>query len=856
MPRITRPDDTLQQGTAQISLGAAGQAGAGSVAMGEVVQQVGHQAQQNNIGAVTQKLANEIDAAGDKMFNDSKKAHQSAVLLNKMTQATEMYLGGRDQRYTQGVDADGNPTFTNLSSDCGSMGDSIGEDVAGGIIDPEVANQFRQEWGHYMLGQKVAAFKEARKQQLAFSMDSLDKGLGKLVTQSLSDNVENAKDYELRGLNAIRDAVTGGVIDQQDGENLGRQFSVSIREANIQNLMKTNKGQAQQVLSMPADKLGIPEDRKAALTEQLQASIRSDQADATRAGERQKVDSVNQENSLVESVEARIDAGAIREDELLQLRDQFNPTRFSDLKKQYLKSAQKREQVLIENQNVGNKIANGESLSDLSPNNINNYHQYLVEQLSDQTKKPVSLQDKAKLAATIPTAVSDYGKELSYATKYGDTKNASDAIAAYSYLKDRNKPTLDGAGFDKESTLIMEHAQLLVERGGVSPQEAMKQSREKVLNPNPALNDYRADLFKKEKDFQVNNIEETAATALGAETTFFHRNFIDQESVATYRQLVQEAYLSLGDKSSAVAYATTQMNKTHGISEVGGRKVYMLNPPEKAYPQISSDRLRASLQGDVATVLPQGESVDNVSIAANPGNPKTWIVTHKVDMDGKQVEMPLVNPKNGQVVTWAPATTGTAKPPVVAPKPFEDLEQKAAGVSPMSKNIQRIAPNATPEIKAAFNDSEATLSKYGIDTPARQKMFLAQTAHESANFTALTEKISNSRAESNYGYQSSVGQRLGNVAPGDGARYKGRGIIQLTGRSNYQKIGDRIGVDLVNNPSLAADPKMAIEIAAAFWQQSGLNQLADSGDVRAVTKVLNGGLNGLSSRMQLFNKLH
>ncbi len=789
------------------------------------------------------------------MFNDSKKAHQSAVLLNKMTQATEMYLNGRDQRYSQSVDKEGNPTFQNLSSDCGSIGGSIEESISSSIIDPEVATQFRQQWGQYMLGQKVSAHKEARDQQIKYSLDSLDKGLGKLVNQSLSDNVENAKDYELRGLNAIRDAVTGGVIEQQDGERLGRDFSVSIREANIQNAIRTNKGQAQQLLNMPADKLGIPEDRKAALQEQLTASVRADHADATRAGERQKVDNINQANTLNESVEARIDAGAIREDELLALRNQFSPARFSELKGQFLKSSQAREKALQQNHVVASKISNGESLADLSSGDINNYHQYLVEQLSDQTGKPVSLQDKAKLAATIPQSVSNYGKELAYATKYGDTKNAADTIAAYSYLKDRNKPTLDGAGYDKESTLIMEHAQLLVERGGLSPQQALKDAREKVLNPNPALNEYRSSLYKQEDNFKIDMIEETAVNALGAEN-FLGVNFIDQESVATFKELTKDAFLKLGDYDSAVAYATSQMNKTHGVSEVGGSKVYMQNPPEKAYPNLSSDRLRASLQGDVASILPAGESVDNVSIAANPGSDKNWIVTHKVEIEGETVEMPLVNPANGQVITWSPST-GEPNVPAnqLTEKPYEDLEAKTSGETPISRDVQKIAPRATPEVKAALNNSAETLSKYGIDSPARVKMFLAQTAHESANFTALTEKISNSQAESNYGKNTSVGRKLGNTEPGDGAKYKGRGIIQLTGRENYAKIGEIIGKDLENNPELAADPQTAIEIAAAFWQRSGLNSLADSGDVRAVTKIINGGLNGLASRMKLFSKL-
>ncbi len=84
--------------------------------------------------------------------------------------------------------------------------------------------------------------------------------------------------------------------------------------------------------------------------------------------------------------------------------------------------------------------------------------------------------------------------------------------------------------------------------------------------------------------------------------------------------------------------------------------------------------------------------------------------------------------------------------------------------------------------------------------------------------------------------------------PGDGTRDKGRGPIQLTGRANCRSVGKALGLDLENNPSIAARPEVGFRIAAYFWKSHGLNALADSGNFREITHRINGGYNGLAER--------
>ncbi|MEQ1624980.1 MAG: glycoside hydrolase family 19 protein, partial [Sediminibacterium sp.] len=95
---------------------------------------------------------------------------------------------------------------------------------------------------------------------------------------------------------------------------------------------------------------------------------------------------------------------------------------------------------------------------------------------------------------------------------------------------------------------------------------------------------------------------------------------------------------------------------------------------------------------------------------------------------------------------------------------------------------------------------------------------------------------------------------LGNTESGDGKRFKGRGAIQLTGRANYKKYGQLLGLDLENNPKLAESAEHGFRIAAAFWKTHGLNELADSGLFKSITKRINGGTNGLAERTEFYER--
>jgi putative chitinase len=156
----------------------------------------------------------------------------------------------------------------------------------------------------------------------------------------------------------------------------------------------------------------------------------------------------------------------------------------------------------------------------------------------------------------------------------------------------------------------------------------------------------------------------------------------------------------------------------------------------------------------------------------------------------------------------------------------------------------KIMPYAGPRAVLFLSGLNATMLEFNINTPLRQAAFLAQVGHESGQLKYLKELASGAAYEGR--------KALGNTQAGDGMRYKGRGLIQITGRANYQACGTALGIDLINRPELLETPLLACRSAGWFWSAHGLNELADKGDQVAVTKRINGGTNGLADRLALF----
>ena len=198
-------------------------------------------------------------------------------------------------------------------------------------------------------------------------------------------------------------------------------------------------------------------------------------------------------------------------------------------------------------------------------------------------------------------------------------------------------------------------------------------------------------------------------------------------------------------------------------------------------------------------------------------------------------------------------------------------------------------PVITPELLEAATDCDGAEAEvwapviayaamhFGIDTSQRLAAWLAQIAHESARFTRVVENLNYSAERlrqvfpkyfptddlaRQYARQPEriacrvYARRLGNgdESSRDGWRYRGRGLIQVTGRANYLACGEALGLPLIDEPDLLLAPRHAAMSAAWFWRSRGLNAVADGGSVERVTRVVNGGVHGLADRVAIYTR--
>lgn len=162
--------------------------------------------------------------------------------------------------------------------------------------------------------------------------------------------------------------------------------------------------------------------------------------------------------------------------------------------------------------------------------------------------------------------------------------------------------------------------------------------------------------------------------------------------------------------------------------------------------------------------------------------------------------------------------------------------------------LKKIIPYAGPRAGVFLVPLTDAMDEFGIDTPARQAAFLAQIAHESGSLRYVREIASGQAYEGRLD--------LGNTEPGDGVRYKGRGLIQVTGRANYRTCSRALFGDdrLLQSPELLEETENACRSAAWFWKTHNLNAQADVGAMKAITKAINGGLNGYDERLAFYGR--
>ena len=163
------------------------------------------------------------------------------------------------------------------------------------------------------------------------------------------------------------------------------------------------------------------------------------------------------------------------------------------------------------------------------------------------------------------------------------------------------------------------------------------------------------------------------------------------------------------------------------------------------------------------------------------------------------------------------------------------------------QQLLQILPSAGQKAGVFVSALNTAMNRYDIVGQKRAAAFIAEVGHESGQLRWVREIWGPTDAQRGYEGRKD----LGNTQPGDGSKYRGRGLIQITGRANYAACGEALGLNLITQPDLLELPQHAAMSAAWFWKQKGLNDLADRDQFNTITRRINGGLNGLQDRLEI-----
>lgn len=167
-----------------------------------------------------------------------------------------------------------------------------------------------------------------------------------------------------------------------------------------------------------------------------------------------------------------------------------------------------------------------------------------------------------------------------------------------------------------------------------------------------------------------------------------------------------------------------------------------------------------------------------------------------------------------------------------------------------TQQLLQILPNAGQSAGVFVSALNTAMNHYQVVGLKRVAGFIAQIGHESGQLKYVKEIWGPTKAQARYEGRAD----LGNTVAGDGSKYRGRGLIQITGRTNYKACGEALGLDLINHPELLEKPQHACMSAAWFWATNGLNTLADAGNFNKITQRINGGLTGQADRQALYGR--
>lgn len=880
MARITKPNEQVQQTRGGISMSAAAAVGEADMAFGQQVARIGEQ-----------------------YFLEAKAADQTAKYSKAYTDAMLQFNQGVNERMQRVTDENGNPTYDTLSKDIGELGKEVMEAHGANIQDPEVAAKFRNAFGSLVANRQVSGMAQARSQQQAFAQESVIRSIEAIGETAAQSEVNEFDLYTRQSDQILDSAVASGAISPQQRTKIAEDFRSKVTATRSRALIAQDPQAAKEMFSDPdqARKFGLRENERLSALASAERAVtaieRAQEAEMKKLEKRYK-ESMNGVNTLIEQ-------GIEPNPQILD--DLVSATKGTALEGQV--------QALLTKKRITQEFAGmspnarGLAIAEMK-RDANNVEQLeLIKSLERMNKNMASAQrDDIVTYAAQQGVVNDlepidfssdvtqqlqnrrdvmdqievhYGKQNSGLTKV-EISTFREKLTQGSVQQQAALLGQIVTGYGEKSLEVFDD---LAKTGAV--QQAFAGSLIQEGNPEAARLILTGLDLKKNKNIPLPSSNEFNAANQDLMPTYTDpgmRGEIAKAANSVYAAMAAEAGDFSGEFNpdlyeKAIEQVTNGGSITVGGGLFGGGS--KIEPPRKGIDadefedwmknltdadiqemggfQHMDEGAAAALQDYQLTTAGRGQYhvsaiVDGelIPVLDKSGNPFV--------LDYETAQQPATEGTGINVVTESAQRQVTTFLEGVRevggfPQPGKQFKREAIMPGFHEKISGVVSSRATPETLEVLENAKPILAEFGIDSPKRIRHFMAQISHESGGFRHMNEQRSDASAEAKYGKGTRVGRILGNTQPGDGAKYKGRGYIQLTGRSNYEQMSAATGYDLVNNPELAARPDIALRIAAAFWKSRGLSRLADGDNLREITRRINGGYNGLRDRQLRFDRL-
>lgn len=540
-----------------------------------------------------QALGHQIESIGTEFVTTTIDSMKDAEFSSAFTSAQQEYMQRSVERLNQKTDEEGRANYNTLVQDLGSIGDEIQEQFLSTISNKDVADKFKASFAKVINNKKIQGLEESRRQHVDFSRANLQDSVGKAVESSLVDSPELVNSYVAQTTEMYDAALADGVISAQEHQRMVTDTEENIRVGSLTNQINAHPEDMLTMLSSDQD-LGIRQNSRQKLIGVAEAAIRDKERIAI-AEQKEAQKALKQSQNLAKSeLELGMLRGTAGESDIESAFQSNSIDEFQrlDLLKKLERINNAADKSRDTQNDIEQAIAERRPLIGVSNKEINSSYAGKVDAVGANT-----LRKKADIALTYTAPVTAFNEELTWGAVNGDLENASEVLSSFSYLNDRQAPTL--AALPSKTAAILARASVISLNTTVGDKEALRLAREEFTGRDAEQKQSLRTQFRKQEEFSAENITNTIQEIYDIDG-FFGIGQVDVNPDATQaiRQLLESAYAETGDADSAKAMMKAQTAQLFGVTNVG-QEEFMLLPPERFYPDVSSEDIHTDLKKDV-----------------------------------------------------------------------------------------------------------------------------------------------------------------------------------------------------------------------------------------------------------------